>query len=91
MSAQLTRGKVISLIAALPFGAVAATGRASAADDATDDSNGTKAQYKYVTKPGPGGKTCGACALFQAPSACAVVKGKILDTGYCSAFVPAGK
>jgi hypothetical protein len=60
------------------------SGVASAAD--ADDSDGTKAQFKYITKPGPGGKACGACSLFQAPAACSIVKGKIVASGYCTAF-----
>ncbi len=57
----------------------------ASADDA-DDSGGTKAQFKYITTPGPDGKACAACALFKAPDACSVVKGKIVATGYCTAF-----
>jgi hypothetical protein len=81
-----SRREIISLIATLPLAAAAVSSAASAA--AADDSAGTKAQYKYITKPGPGGKACGACALFQAPNACAVVKGKIVATGYCTSFAP---
>jgi hypothetical protein len=81
---HLSRRTIISLIAAVPLGVVAASGIASA----TDDSGGTKAQFKYITKPGPGGKKCGMCAFFQPPSACSVVKGKIVATGYCTSFAP---
>jgi hypothetical protein len=84
VSTHVSRREVISLIAAIPLGVIVAGGVASAADD----SGGTKAQYKYITTAGPGGKHCSACALFQAPSACSVVKGKILPGGYCSSFVP---
>ena len=87
MSDRISRGEIISLIATIPLGLVAATGVASA----QDDSGGTKAQFKYVAKPGPGGKKCAGCALFQPPNACSVVKGKILPTGYCSAFAPKAK
>ncbi len=80
----ISRLEIISLIAALPLGIVATSGLALA-DDA-DDSSGTKAQFKYTTTPGAGGKACAACALFQAPNACSVVKGKIVATGYCSSF-----
>lgn len=90
LSSHLSRGHVISLIAALPLATAAATGYAFAADE-PDDSDGTKAQFKYTTKPGPGGKACAACALFQSPASCSVVKGKIIPTGYCSSFVPAAK
>jgi hypothetical protein len=72
------------LIAALPLGIAVTSGCASAAD--ADDSGGTKAQFKYTTTPGPGGKHCGACSLFQAPSSCSVVKGTIVSTGYCTSF-----
>jgi hypothetical protein len=84
VSNSISRRKSISLIAALPLGVVAVSALASAAD--ADDSSGTKAQFKYITTPGPGGKACAACALFQAPNACSVVKGKIVATGYCSSF-----
>jgi hypothetical protein len=84
MSERLSRGEVISLIAGLPLAVAATTGLAAAADD----SSGTKAQFKYQLKPGPGGKKCSACALFKAPGACAVVKGKISPSGYCIAFAP---
>jgi len=87
---DFSRRQVLSLIAALPLG-VAAASAAAAAATAADDSSGTKAQFKYITKPGPGGKKCGACALFQAPNACSVVKGKIVATGYCSAFAAKAK
>jgi hypothetical protein len=84
MSDPLSRRTAISLIAVLPLGIAAVSGLASAADP--DDSDGTKAQFKYQTTAGPGGKACAACALFQAPSACSVVKGKIAPTGYCTSF-----
>ena len=64
MSDRLSRGEIISLIAGLPLAVAATTGIAAAADD----SAGTKAQFKYQTKPGPGGKKCSGCALFKAPS-----------------------
>jgi hypothetical protein len=82
MSDRLSRGEIISLIAGLPLAVAATTGIAAAADD----SGGTKAQFKYQTKPGPGGKKCSGCALFKAPSSCQVVKGKISPTGYCIAY-----
>jgi hypothetical protein len=84
MSDPLSRRTVISLIATLPLGIAAVTSMASAADP--DDSDGTKAQFKYQPTAGPGGKVCAACALFQAPSACSIVKGKIAPTGYCTSF-----
>jgi hypothetical protein len=84
VSNSFSRREIISLIAALPVGVFAVSGSASA-DDA-DDSSGTKAQFKYITTPGPGGKACAACALFKAPDACSVVKGKIVATGYCTSF-----
>ena len=90
MSANLSRGQIIAFVAAIPV-AIVASMEAVKASDEPDDSDGTKAQFKYITKPGPGGKACAACALFQAPSSCAVVKGKILSTGYCGSFVPSGK
>jgi hypothetical protein len=82
MSNLLSRREIISLVTALPLGVFAVSGLASAAD--ADDSSGTKAQFKYIPTPGPGGKACAACALFQAPNTCSVVKGKIVATGYCS-------
>jgi hypothetical protein len=87
MSDRISRGKVISLLAALPLGVAAATTSASAADD----SGGTKAQYKYVGKPGPKGQKCSGCALFKAPDACSLVKGKISPSGYCIAYAPKAK
>jgi len=84
MSTFISRHDVLSLIAVVPLGLIAARGAASAAD--ADDSDGTKAQFKYQARPGPGGKACAACALFQAPSVCAVVKGEIAPTGSCGSF-----
>ena len=84
MSDRISRGEIISLIAGLPLAVAATTAAASAADD----SGGTKAQYKYVMKPGPKGQKCGTCALFKAPGSCAIVKGKIIPTGYCIAYAP---
>ena len=83
MSDRISRGEIISLIAGLPLAVAATTAVASA-----DDSGGTKAQYKYQAKPGPKGQKCGGCALFKAPGACAIVKGKISPTGYCIAYAP---
>jgi hypothetical protein len=87
MSDCIKRGEVISLLAGLPLAVAATTAIASAADD----SAGTKAQFKYQLKPGPAGQECGKCALFKAPNACSVVKGKISPNGYCIAFAPKAK
>ncbi len=84
MADRISRGEIISLIAGLPLAVAATTGAASAADD----SGGTKAQYKYVNHPGPKGQKCGGCALFKAPAACQLVKGKISPNGYCIAYAP---
>jgi hypothetical protein len=82
----ISRSAVISLLAGLPL--VAATGSIALA---ADDSSGTKAQFKYQTKPGPGGKDCAACSFFKAPGACQIVKGKISPKGYCISFAPKAK
>ena len=82
----ISRGAVISLLAGLPL--VAATGSIALA---ADDSSGTKAQFKYQTKPGPGGKACAACSFFKAPGACQIVKGNISPKGYCISFAPKAK
>jgi len=84
VSDHISRREIISLMAVLPLGIAAVSGMASAAD--ADDSGGTKAQFKYQITPGPGGNACEKCALFQAPSSCSVVKGKIAATGYCTSF-----
>jgi hypothetical protein len=84
VSDSVSRRHVISLIAALPLGIAAVSSVASAAGP--DDSDGTKAQFKYQPKPGPGGKACAGCALFITPAACSIVKGKISPTGYCTSF-----
>ncbi len=84
MSDRLSRGEVISLIAGLPLAVAATTGIAAAADD----SGGTKAQFKYVDVSKTAGKNCAGCALFKAPNACSVVKGKISPKGYCIAYAP---
>jgi hypothetical protein len=87
MSDRISRSEIISLIAGLPLAVAATTGAASAADD----SGGTKAQYKYVTHPGPAGQKCSGCALFKAPASCQIVKGKISPNGYCIAYAPKAK
>jgi len=87
MSDRISRGEIISLIAGLPLAVAGTTAVASAADD----SGGTKAQFKYQLKPGPGGKKCSTCALFTAPASCKVVKGKISPNAYCIAFAPKAK
>ena len=87
MSDRISRGEIISLLAGLPLALAATTAAASAADD----SGGTKKQYKYITKPGPKGQKCGGCALFKAPAACQLVKGKISPKGYCIAYAPKAK
>jgi hypothetical protein len=84
MADRISRGEIISLLAGIPMIAAATTAIASAADD----SGGTKAQYKYITKPGPKGQKCVACALFKAPASCSLVKGKISPSGYCIAYAP---
>lgn len=87
MSNRISRGEIISLLAGLPLAVAATTAAASAADD----SGGTKAQYKYISKPGPKGQKCSGCALFTAPAGCKVVKGKISPNGYCIAYAPKAK
>jgi hypothetical protein len=87
MAHRISRTEIISLIAGLPL-AAATTGIASAA---ADDSGGTKKQFKYQTTAGPGGKKCSGCSLFQPPSSCSVVKGKISPNGYCIAWAPKAK
>ena len=87
MSDRISRGEIISLIAGLPLAVAATTGAALAADD----SGGTKAQYKYISKPGPKGQKCSGCALFKKPAACQLVKGKISPGGYCIAYAPKAK
>lgn len=85
--AEMSRGEIISLLAGIPAAVAVTTAVAAAADD----SGGTKAQYKYQLKPGPGGKKCSTCALFEAPSKCKLVKGKISPNGYCIAYSPKAK
>jgi hypothetical protein len=87
MADRISRGEIISLIAGLPLAVAATTAAASAADD----SGGTKAQYKYVAKSTVKGKVCSGCALFKAPAACQIVKGKISPGGYCIAYSPKAK
>jgi hypothetical protein len=87
MADRISRGEIISLLAGLPLAVAATTAAASAADD----SGGTKAQYKYITKPGPKGQKCVGCALFKAPASCSIVKGKISPGGYCIAYAPKAK
>jgi hypothetical protein len=87
MADRISRGEIISLLAGIPLAVAATSGAAFAADD----SGGTKAQFKYITKPGPGGKKCAECSLFKAPNACLVVKGKISPNGYCTSFAPKAK
>lgn len=84
MADRISRGEVISLLAGVPAAVAATTGLAAAADD----SGGTKKQYKYQDKPGPGGKKCSGCALFKPPASCQIVKGKISPNGYCIAYSP---
>jgi hypothetical protein len=84
MSDRIKRSEVISLIAGLPLAVAATTALASAADD----SSGTKAQFHYMDKSTMAGKKCSGCALFKAPNACSVVKGKISPNGYCIAYAP---
>jgi hypothetical protein len=87
MADRISRGEIISLLAGLPVAIAATTGIAAAADD----SSGTKATYKYVAKSTMAGKKCSGCSLFKAPSACAIVKGKISPGGYCIAYAPKAK
>jgi hypothetical protein len=86
MSDRISRGTIISLIAGIPLAAATTTLAVAA-----DDSAGTKAQYKYQLKPGPGGKKCGMCSFFVAGGSCKLVKGKISPNGYCIAFAPKPK
>ena len=86
MADKISRSEIISLLAGIPMAVAATTGFASAADD----SSGTKAQFKYQTKPN-GAKKCSGCSLFAAPAACKVVKGKISPNGYCIAYAAKAK
>jgi len=87
MSKSMSRAQTLAVLGSIPLAVAAATGGAFAADD----SAGTKAKYKYIAKPGPGGKVCGGCSLFKAPAACALVKGKISPGGYCTAYAAKAK
>jgi len=87
MAERISRGEIISLLAGIPLIAATTTAVASAADD----SGGTKAQYKYVAKSAKAGQICSGCALFKAPAACAIVKGKIAKGGWCIAYAPKAK
>jgi hypothetical protein len=82
MPNHVSRANVISLLAGVPLAIAVSTTAASA-----DDSGGTKAKYKYISKPGPKGQKCIACTLFISPAACKIVKGEISPNGYCDAFV----
>jgi hypothetical protein len=84
MADRISRGEIISLLAGIPAAVAVTTTVASAADD----SGGTKAQYKYVAVSKIKGKVCSGCALFKAPAACQLVKGKISPKGYCIAYSP---
>jgi hypothetical protein len=37
-----------------------------------------------------GGKNCGTCRQFQAPSSCSVVDGTISPNGYCRLYAKKG-
>jgi hypothetical protein len=84
MSNRISRGEIISLLVGMPIAVAVTADPASAADD----SGGTKAKYKYISKPGPKGQKCSGCSLFKPPAACVVVKGKISPNGYCTAYAP---
>lgn len=86
MSDRLTRRTMISIVSTLPL--LAATGGLALA---ADDSGGTKKQFKYQDKPGPGAKKCAGCSFFVKPNGCKIVKGKISPNGYCISYVPAAK
>jgi hypothetical protein len=83
----MSRGKIISLAVSVPV----TLGVMRSAAFAADDSHGTKAKYKYISKPGPKRQKCIACAHFVSPAACTVVKGNISPNGYCIAFAPKTK
>jgi hypothetical protein len=87
MADRISRSEIISLLAGVPLIA----GSTTVAAFAADDSGGTKAQYKYIAKPGPKGQVCSGCALFKAPSSCQLVKGAISPKGYCIAYAPKAK
>jgi hypothetical protein len=87
MSKSISRAHTLAVLGSIPLAVAAGTAAALAADD----SAGTKAKYKYISKPGPAGQVCAGCSLFKAPAACVLVKGNISPKGYCVAYVPKAK
>ena len=49
----------------------------------------SQAAAGYQAKPN-GDKACFNCALFQTPSSCQLVDGKIMPTGYCKLWAKKG-
>jgi hypothetical protein len=81
LSSKQTRKDALKALIVLPAlaGAMAlGTSVAQAADN--------KKQFKYQDKPGPGGKKCGECRFFKAPSGCTIVNGTISPNGWCIAW-----
>jgi hypothetical protein len=86
---KLSRKSVLQGLVVLPaLGALWAAGAAPA-----KAGKGSKAQFKYQTKPNDGHQ-CSKCTLFipgssaTASGSCKVVDGSISPSGWCIAFSP---
>jgi hypothetical protein len=80
-SEHVTRSDALKQLIVLPALAGALLSTALPAE-----AKGSQAQFKYQTKPGPGGHTCSGCRFFQAPHACKIVAGTISPNGWCIAW-----
>jgi hypothetical protein len=79
MKTSVSRRRALTLTASIPFVALALAGTLSSVQAADN-----KKQFKYQDKPGPHGQKCSGCKLFQPPSGCSVVTGKISPNGWCN-------
>jgi secreted PhoX family phosphatase len=84
----LSRRRLLSS-GALAAGAAVMLGVASTAATAQVSKKASQKDAGYQDSP-MGGKTCGTCRNFQAPSSCVTVEGSISPNGYCRLYAKKG-
>ena len=85
---ELSRRRLLRA-GACAAGAVALLGAASTAATAQVAKKASQKDAGYQESP-MGGKSCGTCRQFQAPSSCTTVEGTISANGYCRLYAKKG-
>jgi anaerobic selenocysteine-containing dehydrogenase len=83
--ADLSRRSFFKQITAYALGAALTVGLIPNLSFAQTKMTQKDAAYQDTPK---GTKSCSNCSLFEAPSGCKIVEGKVSPQGWCSVFTP---